>query len=419
MELTFIPFFFITLSAIIYFIKPNLFEYSKVFPLWGILVLKIILLTFITGLVGWPYDAQGYFDHAKLIWQGGMPFKNFNSPYSIGFEYLMAFVSFDYHSPLFIGISILLFEFVAYYLLLANKLLRKGLITNLAWNPLFFHFSIFDIQDEFIILFFVSWIILIFFKDISKFHLVYVSILFLFCTKILSLIFIAPIFYKHHKYGYMALVAIFTIFLTLYFLGFRIFAFEFDQHNGSHDLIWNMNSSGNFVWILKSLGYSTKSSYSMILTSVALGLINLFLAFNPCRRKFTSLEYFVKGCLLNILTLLLFYQMTFPYNYLVFLFVYTIAKENNILNISFFSGRILIIYLWIISLNHQAEYLLNIYHLKNSILFFIYFLIQMSVVLFNAILFYKIFRSIYTLNNSATLLNSMENIRESATDIIG
>ena len=88
MDPSIIPLFSILVSGIFFIFHPTFFEKTNL-SLWKIFIIKVTLLIVVTGFIGWPYDIQGYFDHSKLIWQGNVPLKDFNSPYSIGFEYLL------------------------------------------------------------------------------------------------------------------------------------------------------------------------------------------------------------------------------------------------------------------------------------------------------------------------------------------
>lgn len=391
MDPSIIPLFSILVSGIFFIFNPTFFEKTHL-SLWKIFIIKVTLLIVVTGFIGWPYDIQGYFDHSKLIWQGNVPLKDFNSPYSIGFEYLLAFISFNYNSPLFMGISILTFEIFAYYIVQNNKLLSKGQIFSLAFNPLFLHFSIFDIQDEFIILFFVAWLLQILLRKSSNFYVIIVSILLLFFTKILSILFIVPLFFKNHKQGYLSVIIVLSIYLVLYFTGFRIFSFEFDQNNGKSDLIWDIYSAGNFFWLLKTLGFTFKPAISMFITAIAISIVNLILGFNRFRGKFSVFEYYLLGLLLNMLTLLIFYKMTFPYNYLIFIFIYLIAQEFPTIRLDFFSKRLMAIYVLVVSMNHQIEYLLFKNNLIDTPIFYFYYIIQIILVSVNTYLFCKIMK---------------------------
>lgn len=393
MEPALIPYLSLILIGLIFIWRPT-FLSSVNLPIWALLLIKALLLFTVTSILGWPYDIQGYFDHSKLIWQGDVPMKDFNSPYSIGFEYLMSFISFNYHSPLFMGLFLLLFEALAYMIILRNNLLTKSEIVGLAFNPLFIHFSIFDIQDEFIILFFFAWYAYLLTHNCKLIYWTLVSILFIFFTKVLSILFIAPLFYKNHKRGFLTLFTIVGIYFILYLCGFRIFSFEFEKKDGGSDLIWDIYSAGNILWILKGLGIIFKPIYGMLLTVSVLVLVNLYLAFNRFRDNFNYLEYYIIGLLLNTLTMLIFYKMTFPYNYLILLFVYIVAQKLSIFQDRIISKRLFAIYTLIISINHQSEYLILKYGMVQTPLYLIFYLIQIMIVIFNLYLFMQVFRRI-------------------------
>ena len=393
MNPTFIPLFFLIVSGIFFVWKPNYFKNLN-YPIWMIFALKVFLLFTVTSLVGWPYDVQGYFDHSRLIWRGLVPLKDFNSPYSIGFEYLMAIISLNYKTPLFMGIFILIFEFISFKIIFKNKLLSKGEIFNLSFNPLFLHFSVFDIQDEFIILFFVAWLVNLLIHNNKLYHLTLISILLIFFTKILSILFIAPLFYKNHKRGFITLFFIIVIYCVLDYFEFRIFSFEFEKEIGKSDLIWDIYSSGNIQWILKTLGIVYKPILSIFITISSFLIVNIYLAYNRSKENFNLFEYFVLSMLLNILTLLIFYKMTFPYNYIILIFVYSIANKYPTIKLKIGPNRMMALYVLVISINHQLEYLLLQYGLVDSILFYLYILLQLGIVSSNIFFFCKVFDKI-------------------------
>lgn len=159
-------------------------------------------------------------------------------------------------------------------------------------------------------------------------------------------------------------------------------------------MIWDIYSAGNILWILKGLGIIFKPIYGMLLTVSVLVLVNLYLAFNRFRDNFNYIEYYIIGLLLNTLTMLIFYKMTFPYNYLILLFVYTVAQKLSIFQDRIISKRLFAIYTLIISINHQSEYLILKYGMVQTPLYLIFYLIQIMIVIFNLYLFMQVFRRI-------------------------
>lgn len=270
--------------------------------------------------------------------------------------------------------------------------MTKGQIFHLAWNPLFLHFTLFDIQDEFLSLFFVAWILFSIKNKSSWALLIFLSILFLFFSKVLSLLFIVPLYYKNHTKGFLAGFIICLLYLLLYLSGFHIFSFEFERIGAESDRILNIISSGNIFWIVKFLGISVKPNISIFVTAGTLFLANAYLAFNPNRKNIPLFDYYILGILINLLILLILYKMTFPYNYLIFFLVFYIAFYQKILPQKLLFIKYISIFALIVSLNHQTEYLIFKYNLVNSSVYPLYFLFQICIVVFNCFTLFTLIR---------------------------
>jgi hypothetical protein len=86
--------------------------------------------------------------------------------------------------------------------------------------------------------------------------------------------------------------------------------------------------------------------------------------------------------------------MTFPYNYIILIFVYSIANNYPTIKLKIATNRMMALYVLVISINHQLEYLLLQYGLVDSILFYLYVLLQLGIVSSNIFFFCKVFDTI-------------------------
>ena len=373
-------------------LKPNLLSRLTIHPnvfigcIFVIKLASVLLLKVVYQFYG--YDLLGFAEHGNFILKGLIPAKDYSTPYSIMYEYLLFFCCKLYNDPLSIAIFFLACEAVVYLqiirLIPAKSVhMVNTILFTIATNPLFLFFTIYDKQDE--ILLIVLAVSLLFWDRNSKYNFFYAFIAILF-TKILALLILIPIFkFKYRQSVYLGL-SIVAYFSLMYYSGFtKIFKFEFSRLSGLPDQIYEAITPGNFWFILNySFGFSVKVFLPLATTITTLLLLNIYLFFMT---QSTSKKFYLEALLCNFLLVMITYKMTFAYYHWIIciaLFLYSLLY----LNYSLLSRWIILVYSLSIAASGIITYSVlsagpSISH-KLSFLFTVY---QLSIVCMTTLLF--------------------------------
>ncbi len=342
------------------------------YPTLSILIIKIILFFTYSSFFGFAFDINSYFEHSQLIVNGHIPLVDYLSPYSLGFEYLMALPTLLHHFPYMIAIFFLIVE-SCIYLLLAKMGVSSKNIALIAFNPVIFHFTVIDTQDEILMCLFVVGAVYSLKSQMPGYKNILLSYCALFFTKILTIVAIFPLYIKDKRNGAYLILLCLAAYFILYLLGFNVFSMSFSRTYSS-DKIMEINTSGNLVWILTQFKL-TNVNLMQLIAPISLIIVNLAVLY--FYKSTDRVKAYLVIVIINFLTLLITYKMSFSYYYIVpvvgiYLLSVHLKKE---LNYGF------LIFSLIISVNQNLYFIENS---ENTGVFFIncYLTLQIALVVY-------------------------------------
>ncbi len=331
----------------------------------GIFLIKLALVTLLAtefNVIG--FDLYGFYDHGKFILSGLVPARDYYTPYSIGYEYLLGICTYLYDSPISIALLFLVLEGL-FYLGTVNAFSHQttaftnSFIVTLSTNPFFLFFTIIDKQDEILLLACIPVMLL---RSIHKNRLVLYSFLVIFFTKILALVLIIPLF-KHRLTKLLSLVVLLACFyISLYNVGFsKIFSMCFSRTDGTKDALLDAGTSGNLWYILFYIFERAVPQVvprTCLVLSLILFNVYMLLFHNPK----TITKFYLLYAICNLLIIVCIYKMTFAYYHWV---IFTLITLHNV----FFMGNNIIIR-WLLLLYStftMAEGIITFYTLFNQV----------------------------------------------------
>lgn len=287
--------------------------------------LKLLISITVFGLLNKtiPADIEGYFSHGQLILEGNIPGKNFNTPYLIGFNYLIALILFINNSKIALILAFNLAEMLGVLLIIKsfnNPDRHKINLFQLFYflNPLSFILLGLSGQDESLFILVFGILLWITIRQLEKFT-VLLAILILIFTKILS---IWLLFSTVVKKGYPRIIKFSVIvaitFLLMLIAGINPFKFEFSRTETTGDQILGMVTPGNIWFLLNYLLDGINKSQLPILFSLAC-LIALAIFLYLKKEVMLPKYYFIITSILFFIVFGLTYKMSFPQYYVILL----------------------------------------------------------------------------------------------------
>lgn len=321
------------------------------YPALSILIIKILLFFTYSYFFGFSFDINSYFEHSQLIMNGHIPLVDYLSPYSLGFEYLMALPTIVHQFPYMIAIFFLIVESCIYLLLEKMGVSSKN-IALIAFNPVIFHFTVIDTQDEILMCLFVVGAVYSLKSQMPGYKNILISFCALFFTKILTIVAIFPLYIKNKRNGVYLLLLCLAAYFILYISGFNIFSMAFSRTDSS-DEIMEIITSGNLIWILTQFKLINVKLVQLI-APISLIIVNLAVLY--FYKSTDKVKAYLVIVIINFLTLLIAYKMSFSYYYIVpVVGVYLLSLHlKKGLNYGF------LIFSLIISVNQ------NLYFIENS-----------------------------------------------------
>lgn len=209
------------------------------------------------GMIG--NDIRGWLEHGVRIVGGEMPGIDFISPYGIGFNGMLGLCSWIHPSTFSIAIGFAMVEFagVVLFWIAMKRIVTEELQSKVLWlyvtSPLVMLNCGWDVQDEGVLLFFISLCVLL--VVTKKFSVIpYVAVLGVLSTKLLSLIYFAPFFLtlsirESVKFGVLLAV----VWSLEFFLGISPFDLRFERLAGGFDQIAGMITSNNLWYLIDAV----------------------------------------------------------------------------------------------------------------------------------------------------------------------
>jgi hypothetical protein len=355
--------------------------------------LKCFISIFVHEILNMPYpnDALSYYHHALETLNGKIPTIDFQTPYSVGFEYLIASAVWVYQSTISVILLFHIAEFMGIYLIIKGLGLKSNRKLNqFLWlyffNPLLFNWLGLGGQDESLLVLIFGIFFYLIQKPQNQIMGYILGIASLLLTKIFSFFIIAAYFLKQSTKQKIifALSLIITLSLIQFGLKISIFSTEFSRNHSVGDDLSKLYTSGNLWFLLKLVGIDLLQTKLPILFSV-LGL-GIYSIIHLLQTEKANQGSFTKFTIAYFLIYGILYKMTFP-QYLVvavigLLLLYIFAQKpiNLILFLSW-SG--------LLSIDGTLFYFLNTQH-ANLLQTPFYIFYQLLVVGGNLYFFWKI-----------------------------
>ncbi|MFN3849307.1 MAG: hypothetical protein ACK4NY_07760 [Spirosomataceae bacterium] len=345
--------------------------------------------------LAYPSDSESYFLHGIETLSGKIPTIDFQTPYSIGFEYLIALAVGIYQSTISIIVLFHLAELLGVWLVLqaiqhiSNAQTNKLLLLYY-FNPIVFNWLGLGGQDEslLILLFGIFFYLINANKNLVFGHIT--GVFSLLITKLFAFFIIAAYFIKQKlSQKIVFVVSLFVVVGLLQFvLKIPVFSTEFSRNGAKSDDLAELYTSGNIWFLLQTFGLDLmKTKLPILLALAGLGLFSLknLLPFTTEERGFNQENYtFLAIGYFLIYNLL--YKMTFSQYHVVevlgvFLLLTAYQRSLNIWFLWFWSG--------LVAVDGTLFYFLKFQHpewLTNPI----YVVYQILIVLSNFYLFFEL-----------------------------